>query len=128
MPQIRVIFYQEDEGDVPVLDWIMKLIPKAQAKCLARIKRLQQRGHELRRPEADYLRDDIHELRVGHQRVNYRILYFFHGRIAAVLAHGIVKEGRVPPIEVDRAIARKRKFERNPKQHTYQGETERYGN
>ena len=128
MPQIRVIFYQENEDDVPVLDWIMRLIPKAQAKCLARIKRLQQRGHKLRRPEADYLQDDIYELRVGHQRVNYRILYFFHGRVAAVLAHGIVKAGRVPPIKIDRAIARKRKFESNPEQHTYQGETERYGN
>ena len=123
MPEVRIIFYQEDEGDVPVLDWILRLTPKAQAKCLARIKRLQQRGHELRRPDADYLRDDIHELRIGHRRINYRILYFFHERAAAVLAHGIVKERRVPPEEIDRAIVRKQKFEQNPKQHTYQGET-----
>ncbi len=127
MPEIRVIFYQDDEGAVPVLDWIMELIPKAQAKCLARIKRLEQRGHELRRPEADYLRDNIYELRVGHQRVNYRILYFFHGRTAAVLAHGIVKERRVPPREIDRAIERQEKFERNPQRHTYKGEGESYG-
>jgi hypothetical protein len=30
---------------------------KAQQKCLARLKRLEDLGHELRRPEADYLRD-----------------------------------------------------------------------
>jgi hypothetical protein len=26
---------------------------------------MKQRGHELRRPEADYLRNDIYELRAG---------------------------------------------------------------
>jgi hypothetical protein len=61
MPRNRVIFYREGENAVPVLDWIVSLEPKAQVKCLARIKRLQKHGHELRRPEADYLRDDIYE-------------------------------------------------------------------
>jgi len=122
MPIIKVVFYQDSENAVPVLDWIMSLEPKAQTKCLARIKRLQQRGHELRRPEADYLRDDIYELRVHHRRVNYRILYFFHGRRAAVLAHGIVKERRIPSQDIDRAIERKREFQHHPERHTYQGE------
>jgi hypothetical protein len=35
------------------------------------------RGHELRRPYADYLRAGVHELRARVGRVNYRILYFF---------------------------------------------------
>ena len=89
MPEVQVVFYQEDDGATPVLDWLTtRLVPKAQAKCLARIRRLQQRGHELRRPLADYLRDDIYELRVSLQGVNYRILYFFHGRTVAVLSNG----------------------------------------
>ena len=122
MPEIRVVFYRNNENMVPVLDWIMSLEPKAQTKCLARIKRLQQRGHELRRPEADYLRDDIYELRVNHRRINYRILYFFHGRTAAVLAHGIVKERRIPSQDIDRAIERKREFQDHPERHLYQRE------
>ena len=69
MPEIQVVFYKDEGGAVPVLEWITELIPKAQAKCLARIKRLQQRGHELRRPEADYLRDGMYELRVDLQGV-----------------------------------------------------------
>jgi len=52
--------------------------------------------------------------------VNYRILYFFHGRDIAVLATGRTKESEVPAIEIDRAIERKQKFERNPKRHTYE--------
>jgi phage-related protein len=76
-------------------------------------------GFELRRPEADYLRDDIYELRASHRRVHYRILYFFHGRQAAVLSHLITKEGRVPDPEIDRAILHKSKFEADPEKHTF---------
>ena len=47
------------------------------------------------------------------------MLYFFHGRVAAVLAHGLVKEREVPPHEIEEAIRRKQKFELDPEQHTY---------
>jgi phage-related protein len=77
---------------VPVLDWLDRLPAKVQDKCRVRIERLRDLGHELRRPEADYLRDGIYELRVGFRGMNYRMLYFFHGKVAAVLAHGLVKE------------------------------------
>ncbi len=122
MSEINIVFFQDDNNEVPVLNWILNLNPKVQTKCLARIQRLQQRGHKLRRPEADYLRDDIYELRVSHLRVNYRILYFFHKRTAAILAHGIVKEGQIPPREIERAIERKQKFQQDPDRYTNQGE------
>ena len=81
------------------------------------MERLREMGHELRRPEADYLRDGIYELRVTLRGVNHRILYFFHGNIAAVVSHGLVKERVVPPREIDHAIERMRQFETNPKKH-----------
>jgi len=77
-------------------------------------------GHELRRPEADFLQDGIYELRVGLQHVNYRMLYFFHGLAAAVVSHGLVKETEVPAKEIEKAIERKRDFEKDPKAHTYE--------
>ena len=119
MPRISVIFYQEDSSTVPVLDWLDRLSARAQDKCRVRIERLRDLGHELRRPESDYLRDGIYELRVGLQGMNYRILYFFHGRVAAVLVHGLVKEREVPPRDIEEAIRRKRKFELDPERHTY---------
>ena len=76
-------------------------------------------GHELRRPEADLLRDGIYELRVRLGTANYRMLYFFHGRIAAVLAHGLIKETEVPRRDIELAIRRKVNFASNPEQHTY---------
>jgi hypothetical protein len=87
---------------------------------VAAIQRLAEFGHDLRRPLADYLRDEIYELRPKSGRVNYRILYFFHGREIGVLTAGLTKEREVPAIEIDRAIARKRKFEQNPHLHTYE--------
>jgi len=119
MPKTTVVFYQEDAEIVPVLDWLDRLPAKAQDKCRVRIERLRDLGHELRRPEADLLRDGIYELRVGLGGINYRMLYFFHGRIAAVLAHALVKVRAVPPRDIEEAIRRKRKFELDPKQHTY---------
>jgi phage-related protein len=99
----------------------MDILPtKAQIKCYVRIERLEEMGHELRRPEADYLRDKIYELRVTHQRMHYRILYFFHEN-KGVISHGLMKEKIVPPKEIDLAINRKTRFERNPLKHTYAG-------
>lgn len=57
MPNVEVIFFQEAEGKIPpLLEWLDGLPQKVRIKCLARLKRLEDLGHELRRPEADYLR------------------------------------------------------------------------
>jgi hypothetical protein len=122
MPRTEVIFYREDALEVPVLDWLRELRrtdEKAYAKCVAAIGRLAGLGHELRRPLADFLRDGIHELRVHKGRVQYRILYFFHGRSVAILAHALTKEDEVPAVDIERAIRRKKAFAAHPAQHTY---------
>src|SRR5262249_28674185 len=92
MPNTDVIFYMEADGAVPVIEWLDELPEKVQVKCLARLKRLENLGHERRRPGADFLRDGIHELRIGLQGINYRLLYFFHEQLAAVVLHGLTKE------------------------------------
>jgi len=111
MPQTRLRFFQGLDGVSPVWEWLKELRatnPKAYAKCVVRIRRLGAAGHELRRPEADFLRDGVYELRARLGSVNYRILYFFHGRNVAVLAHAVTKEDEIPAIEIDRALERKR--------------------
>src|SRR5947209_269676 len=122
MPQTKVIFYREVDGTVPVLEWLNELPRAAIVKCRVKIDRLKELGYELRRPEADFLRDGIYELRVRLQKINYRLLYFFHGSIAAVVSHGIAKEREVPAKEVDRAVRRKEAFANKPKLHTYEEE------
>lgn len=119
MPRTRVVFYKDREGNVPVLEWMDALPAKVQDKCVVKIERLRNLGHELRRPEADLLRNGIYELRIGREGMNCRIWYFFHGQVAAVLAHGIVKEREVAEKDVERALERKQLFEQDPEGHTY---------
>lgn len=119
MPSVQVIFYKEANGEVPFVEWVSNLSERAQAKCRVRVERLEELGYEIRRPEADYLRDGIYELRIGLEGLNYRILYFYFGTKAVVLSHGIIKESIVPPKEIDRAIENKQKFEESPELHTF---------
>jgi hypothetical protein len=115
-----VIFYRE--GETVLFDkWLNTLPAKVQAKCLSQVSLPRSRGHELRRPIADFLRDGIYELRPTYQRVNYRILYFFSGKQIVVISHGITKESEVPAVEINRAIERKKKYEENPKAHGWEG-------
>lgn len=118
MPRTEVILYADPNGRCPVLEWLDQQAPKVQDKCFVRIERLAELGYELRRPEADILRDGIYELRVSFRRVQYRILYFFHEG-AAVLAHGLTKESKVPSVDIERALTRKDHFIANPEIHTY---------
>jgi phage-related protein len=118
MPQTDVLIFAEDDGTAPLLDWLDTLPAKAQDKCIVRIERLEELGHELRRPEADLLRNGIYELRTRLQSVNYRMLYFFHEQ-RAVISHGLRKEKEVPEREIELALKRKCRFESDPDKHTH---------
>ena len=120
MPRTWLVAYREADGSVPLRDWLDELPRKARSKCLVRLECLEERGHELRRPEADYLRDGIHELRTRHEKVNYRMLYFFHGQEAVVVSHGFSKQqGEVPAREIDLAIRRKHSYDACPGRHAF---------
>ena len=110
-----------------MLDWLKELRRsdhRAYKSCVAAIARLADFGHELRRPLADILRHGIYELRIRKGRVNYRILYFFHGRNLAILGHALT-EDKVPKADVERAIRRKRAFEADAAGHCYLEEEEK---
>jgi transcriptional regulator with XRE-family HTH domain len=96
LPRTEVIYFREKDGSTPIVDWFDDLPAGAVFKCLARLARLEELGHELRRPEADYLEDGIYELRAKHLGVNYRILYFFHGRAVAWIAWLLEAAGKGP--------------------------------
>lgn len=118
MPQTEVVLFSEDDGSTPLFKWLDVQPAKVQEKCIVRLERLREMGYELRRPEADFLRDGIYELRLSFQRVQYRMLYFFfQGR--AVVTHGLTKEGKVPDVEIDRAFERRARFENNPDRYTH---------
>ena len=122
MPPIRVYYYAEGDWR-PVREWLRRLQaeqPDAAAKCLDRMKDLKERGHELRRPHAAPLAGKLHELRVRHGRVNYRILYCFHGRDKAVLLHALTKEDSIPDADIARATRRRRRVLEDPDRHAHE--------
>ena len=94
MPAINVHLFREHDGTVPLLEWLEGLKPpKVVAKCRVLIELLKAAGQDLRRPHADILCEEIHELRARVGRVQYRMLYFFHGQGTAILSHGFIKRG-----------------------------------
>ena len=123
MAQTEVFFFREPKDEsVPLLEWLDQLPTKVKAKCTERIDRLGELGHELRRPEADFLRDGIYELRTSYQGVHYRMLYFFAGKAVVVLSHGLTKEREVRPREIDQAVERKRMVEADFEKFTFKPE------
>lgn len=122
MAKIEVVFYRADDGSAPALDALItfqQTEPKVAIKFQALIEALAEQGYELRRPMVGYLRDGISELRGKVNGVNHRMLFFYGGEKIAVLSHHLTKEKKVPTEEIDLAVRRKEKFEKDPEKHTF---------
>ena len=119
MPRTDIVIYKEADGSVPLIEWLKKQTPKVQDKCIALIELLASRGHELRRPYADYLDRGMYELRPTVKHVQYRVLYCFVGRNVVLLTHGLVKTQEIPARQIDKVIEYREKFVDNPQRHNY---------
>jgi phage-related protein len=121
MPKTEIAIYKEEDGNCPLLEWLDKLSEKAKYKCIVKIERLEEMGYELRRPEADILDNEVYELRIALQGIQYRILYFFYNKLG-VISHGLIKTGdRVPQKDINLTAERKKKYGKYPTKHTYEG-------
>lgn len=109
-----------DAGHAPFLDWLAELEQrnrKVYEKCRSYVRRLAEYGRELRRPTADLLRDGVYESRFTMLGVNYRVLYGFVGQDVVLISHGITKQARVPPAEIDKAAERLANYKRDPSKY-----------
>jgi len=123
LPPVRIVFFKDARGGLPVLEWIRTMRfrdPRLYSRAGFLIQQLAAEGYAMRRPYADYLGQGLYELRFRSGHVRFRILYFFHGREAVVLSSVLRKEERIPPIELGRAVLRKREFESNPGMHSHE--------
>jgi phage-related protein len=116
---VSIVLYRDADGACPVLDFLDIAPREVRVKAHARIELLATHGHRLRRPHADYIGRGLYELRWRHHRVNYRLLYFFHGTQVIVIVQGLTKEDRLPAVAIAQALERKRRFEAAPGLHTY---------
>jgi phage-related protein len=120
MTRSRVRIYREADAVVPLFKWLDALPTKVRAKCLIAIEQLELHGRDLRRPQVDYLRNGIYELRIQLQGNQYRILYGFMGKDFILLTHGLMKRDKVPEREIDLALRRLRNAAENPAVHLHE--------
>ena len=100
----HVLYFETANGRCPVKELIDSQKTRDQAKFLALIDFLQQKGPLLPRPYADLLEDGIHELRIRLSGNQMRVLYFFCYRKYIVLTHGFTKTtSRVPSAQIKKA-------------------------
>jgi phage-related protein len=100
----QVIFYEKEDGEVPVEEFLDSLDRKMNAKLTRCIAALQEYGNELREPYSKHLDDGIFELRAQVGSDISRALYFFIMGKRIVLTHGFIKKTqKTPAAEIERA-------------------------
>lgn len=100
----HVLYYETDDGKCAVKEFIDARTERNQARILAAIATLEERGPNLPRPYADLLEDGIHELRIRLSGDRTRILYFFCFKDFIVLTSVFAKKSaRVPASEIRQA-------------------------
>jgi hypothetical protein len=108
MPNTEILVFRDSEGRSEFFEWLAANAKKKQlrAKCFAKIVLLGNLGNELRRPNADFLRDGIYELRFQYRNVNYRVLYGFVGQKIALISHVTTKLAKVANKDINTAVQR----------------------
>ena len=111
----NVEMYEKVDSKVPVLEFILKLQPKQQAKIYREIDLLEKFGNELHFPHVDTVKGDkyngLWELRIEFASNIFRIFYFFPKENLAILLHGIVKKKqKTPKKELDVALERMKEY------------------
>jgi len=115
-----VDLYEKIDGEVPVLNFILDLNPKQQAKVYREIDLLEKFGNELHYPHVDKIKGQkykgLWELRIEFASDIFRIFYFLPITNNAILLHVIVKKSnKTPPKELDIALERMKDYLRRKK-------------
>ncbi len=104
----EIDFYQDNQGNIPVQNFICQQSAKAETKIYRHIDLLQEFGLSLGQPYVEKLTgSDVWELRIRHSSNYYRILYFAASGRRFILLHAFLKKSaRTPKNEI--AIAQGR--------------------
>jgi phage-related protein len=113
----RIIFYEKEDGEKPVEDFINSLPLKHKAKVYWEIEMLERFGKNLKEPYVKPIAGDkykgLWELRIKFAGDISRIFYFVPVRNDFVLLHGFIKKSQATPErELLTAMSRMSEFER----------------
>lgn len=115
--QWEVEYYIKENGDVPVVDFLLSLQPKMRAKAYSEIELLQEHGTNLREPYVKSIKGKkykgIYELRTKFGSDASRIFYFTYHQNKFVLLNGFLKKtNETPKSELEKAIKYKSDYEK----------------
>ncbi len=103
-----VEFYEKENGEKPVEEFLNALQPKMRAKLSGMMELLKEYGTDLREPYSEFLGDGIFELRCKQGSDITRVLYFFYVGRRIIMTNGFVKkQQKTPRKELD--LAKKRR-------------------
>lgn len=99
MKKFEVIFYEKENGECPIEEFINSLDLKMKVKLIGLLELLEEKGYQIREPYSKLIEDGIFELRCQVGNNITRVLYFFYVGEKIVLTNGFVKKTRKIPLE-----------------------------
>ena len=99
MLNFEVLFYQKEDGKIPVEEFILSQNLKVQAKIFRYLELLEKEGNNLREPFSRPVGEGIFEIRPHAGGVNIRILYFFISGGKVIVTNGFIKKTNKTPSE-----------------------------
>ncbi len=111
----NVEYYEKENGEVPVREFILSLPPKHRSKALWEVRLLAEHGAGLREPYAKSIQGEkykgLFELRVQQGNDISRIFYFLPAGNTFILLHGFVKKTeKTPERELAAALRNKEDY------------------
>lgn len=118
MTEFEVIFYEKENGDCPVEEFIDSLDVKMRAKMVGLLELLEEKGNQLREPYSKSIDDGIFEIRCKVGNNISRVLYFFYFEGKIILTNGFVKKTqKTPPEEIKLAKEYRSDFKERMENH-----------
>jgi phage-related protein len=113
----QIEYYRKENGDIPVVVYLLSLEPKLRAKAFSEIELLEKHGIRLTEPYVKQIKgkkyNGIFELRIKFASDIGRIFYFTYSKRIFVLLHGFTKKtNETPQRELERALRYKDDYER----------------
>ena len=111
MAEFEVVFYEKENGDCPVEEFLLSLDVKMRAKIVGLLELLEEKGNQLREPYSKHIEDGIFEIRCKVGNNITRILYFFYYEGKIILTNGFIKKTqKTPSGEIKLAKERRNDF------------------
>ena len=107
----KIEFYIDENGHIPVRDFLEGLDKVTYARFLASLEQVRVRNIQAREPLVRHVEGKIWEIREESKTNIYRILYIFFTGKRIILLHGFVKKTqKLPRKELDIALRRLNSF------------------